>query len=122
MTTRSLFDQILTNTGIPALLRVFGEPVTLHDASEVSGIFNIRGDQPDAAWPELGAALRLSQQGNPTVYLTETSAANLAENDSLSIRGADYIITRLDPDGSGLVLIDLMPAERSGAMTTDRWQ
>lgn len=122
MTTRSQFDQIMGNVGIPALLRIFGEPVIFPNTSEISGIFNIRGDQPNAAWPEIGAALRLSQLGNPTVQLTETAAASLSENDTLSIRGADYIITRIDPDGSGLVLIDLMPAERSGAMTTDRWQ
>lgn len=100
----------------------FGEPVIRPDTTEVSGIFDPRGDLPGAAWPEIGAALRLSQQGNPVVYLAEAAAAGLAENDRLTIRGADYVITRLDPDGSGLVRLELMPAERSGALPTDRWQ
>lgn len=100
----------------------FGEPVTLPDASIVSGIFDPRGTPPGAAWPEIGAALRLSQQLNPTVQLTEAAAAGLGERDSLFIRGTEYCITRLDPDGVGLVRLELMPAARSGALPTDRWQ
>lgn len=107
---------------IPTILGIFGEPVTLPDTTEVLGIFDPRGDLPPAAWPEIGAALRLSQQLNPTVQLTEAVAAGLGENDRLTIRGTDYLITRLDPDGSGLVRLELMPAERSGALPTDRWQ
>lgn len=107
---------------IPTLLGVFGESVTKPDMTEVTGIFDPRGAHPAAAWPEIGGALRLSQQVNPTVQLAEAAAAGLGERDSLIIRGTEYLITRLDPDGSGLVRLELMPAERSGALPTDRWQ
>lgn len=122
MATRSQFDTIMASTGFPALLRVFGEPVILPDTLVVSGIFDPRGDRPEAAWPEIGAALRMSQQGNPVLQLIESDAAVLNERDNLFIRDAEYVITRIDPDGSGMVRIELMPAERSGALMTDRWQ
>lgn len=107
---------------IPKLFKIFGEPVTLPDTTEVLGIFDPRGTLPAAAWPEFGGGVRLSQQVNPTVQLTEAVAAGLGENDQLTIRGTAYLITRLDPDGSGLVRLELASVERSGAMPTDRWQ
>lgn len=122
MATRSQFDTIMASTGFPVLLRVFGEPVTLPDATQVSGIFDPRGDSPDAAWPEIGAALRMSQQGNPVLQLIESAASGLSENDRIGVRDAEYIITRIDLDGAGMARIELMPADRSGAFQSDRWQ
>lgn len=112
----------MNSAGFPALLRVFGEPVTMPDASEVSGIFDVRGDIPGSAWPEIGAALRMSQEGNPVLQLTDSDAASLSEDDRLTIRGNEYIVTRIDADGSGFVRIELMPSDRSGSLHTDRWQ
>lgn len=117
----SLVDD-LVRQALPSLLGVFGDPVTLPDTTVVTGIFDPRGALPAAAWPEFGSGVRLSQQVNPTVQLTEAAAAGLAEHDPLTIRGTAYLITRLDPDGSGLVRLELAPAERSGALPTDRWQ
>lgn len=116
------FESILETVGFPTLMRLFGETVILPDTSEVTGIFNSRGDNPDSAWPEIGAALRLSQEGNPTLKLTELNAAGISENDRITVRSAAYIVTRIDPDGSGLVRLDLMPADRTGALPTERWQ
>lgn len=107
---------------IPTIIGIFGEPVTLPDTTVVTGIFDPRGTLPVSAWPEFGGGVRLSQQVNPTVQLTEADAAGLGEQDRLTIRGTAYLITRLDPDGSGLVRLELAPADRSGALPTDRWQ
>lgn len=89
----------------------FGEAVILSDEVTVWGIFSPRGDLAGSPFgSEVGRAMRISQQPNPVVVLADDDAAALAERDQVTIRGADYLVTRLDPDGLGMTRVWLMPA------------
>lgn len=89
----------------------FGEPVILAGAVEVVGIFHPRGKPPVSPMgSEVGIGMRISQQTNPMVVLADADAAGLADRDPLSIRGVDYLVTRLDPGGRGMTDVQLMPA------------
>lgn len=88
-----------------------GELVILAGAVEVRGIFYPRGKPAGSPMgSEVGLGMRISQQRNPMVDLLDEDAAGLADGDQISIAGADYLITRLDPDGLGMTEVQLMPA------------
>lgn len=113
---------VLLATQIPTLIGIFGEPVTLPDASIVTGIFTPKGEVAQSPWSELGLSMRFSQQSSPLLDLRDADAATLAEQGTLTIRGTAYTILRLDPDGSGLTRLELMPATRAGNDDFDRWR
>jgi hypothetical protein len=104
-----------------APLDAFGEPVTLADASVVTGIFDPIGEPAAAPWSEVGLAVRVSQQPNPSVWLADSVAQALDEQDALTIRGQAYLITRKDADGSGLTRCALMP-DTSTTNDLARWR
>jgi len=91
---------------IATAVRGEGEPVTLPGGSVVTGYFELF-DPRESAGNETGHAMRLSQQHNPTLALTDADAAALAEGDTLTIRGEDWRIARIDPDGNGLTTLSL---------------
>jgi len=100
----------------------FGEVVALSDGSTVHGVFDLFGLSAEGG-TETGRSMRLSQQQNPTLALRDTDAATLAEGDTLTIRGDDWRIARLDPDGYGLTMIALAPAQASTpADQFQRWR
>jgi hypothetical protein len=100
----------------------FGEPVTLAERA-VLGIFDPRGEPADGLLgSEVGLLGRMSAQVNPTVLLLDADAAELAEGDSLTIREAEYTVTRMDPDGAGLTRVALMPSGVTDPNRLDRWR
>lgn len=100
----------------------FGEAATLPDASTVHGKFDLFDPRADGD-AETGRSMRLSQQQNPTLALRDADAATLAEGDTLTVRGEDWRITRIDPDGYGLTTLSLAPAQESSpADQFQRWR
>jgi len=95
------------------VVRVHGETVTLAGGSTVQGVFDLFGPRADGD-SETGRSMRISQQHNPTLALRDADASTLAEGDTLTIRGDDWRIARLDPDGYGLTMISLYPAQDQG--------
>jgi hypothetical protein len=88
----------------------FGEPVTLPTGTIVSGIFDLPGPEAAGMGSDIGRALRLGDQPNPSLTLAKTDAAALAEGEVLTVRGLTYNITRKhQADGGDLVMLDLMP-------------
>lgn len=105
-----------------SVLATFGESVTLPSGAEVLGVFDPQG-RPAAPWgSEVGLVSAIAQQANPRVSLAEADAAALALTEILQIRGADYAITRLDPDGAGLVSVSLMPAGAADGTVSGVWR
>lgn len=100
----------------------FGEPVTLPGEVVVMGVFEPQG-RPVAPWgSEVGLAGRMSQQANPTVTLAEADAAGLADGDQVQIRAAAYLVVRRDPDGAGMVRVELMPAAAADGTVSGVWR
>lgn len=101
----------------------FGEPVYLGDAlTPCYGLFDPIGQPPAGFGSEVGLVGRLSAQPNPTLALSDRDAAGASVGLTLSVRGSDYVVTRLDPDGSGLTRLALMPAAASGAEAGSPWR
>jgi len=104
------------------VVRVHGETVTLADGEKVQGVFDLFGLSADGD-TETGRSMRLSQQHNPTLALRDADAATLAEGDTLTIRGDEWRIARLDPDGYGLTMLSLAPAQSNTAADQfKRWR
>lgn len=95
----------------------FGEPVTLPGGAVVNGIFDPVGTPAGGAGfgSETGLRGRLSAQANPTLDLADADAAGLSDGAAVQVRGASYLITRLDPDGAGITRLLLMPAAAASA-------
>jgi len=104
------------------VVRVHGETVALAGGSTVQGVFDLFSPRADGD-TETGRSMRLSQQHNPTLALRDADAAGLAEGDTLTVRGEDWRITRMDPDGYGLTMIALAPAHQVGVYDQfQRWR
>jgi len=101
------------------VVRAHGETVTLAGGSTVQGVFNLFDPRADGD-TETGRNMRLSQQHNPTLALTDTDAAAMAEGDTLTIRGEEWRIARIDPDGNGMTTLSLAPPSTAGEM--QRWR
>jgi len=52
----------------------------------------------------------LQHQAEPSVLLSESDAATVHEGDEITMRGTDYSVVELLPDGSGMTLLRLVPA------------
>lgn len=88
----------------------FGEPVTLAGGSIISGIFDLPGPEAGGFGTDVGRLMRLGDQPNPSLTVSATDAAAIAEGDTLTVRGLTYTVTRIhQADGIDLVQIDLMP-------------
>ncbi|MCK7579303.1 MAG: major capsid protein [Chromatiales bacterium] len=121
LTPMSRVDDIIQAVALPAILREFGDPVTLPNGSVVNGVFERYGSPTSAPWSEVGVGLPLSAQPNPSVELRDADAAPLAINDRLEIGGAGYLVTATpQPNGSGLTRVELMPERTTDAQA--RWQ
>lgn len=106
---------------LAALMRTHGENATRTGGELLEGIFDPVGDRPSPFQSEVGLSVRLSQQPAPTLIVSSTDAAEVYEHDTLTLRGTEYLVTRLDDDGLGVTTLRLMPAETSHA-DTERWQ
>lgn len=89
----------------------FGESVTLAGGSIIYGIFDLPGPEAGGWGTDVGRLMRLGDQPNPSLTVSSTDAAAIAEGDTLTVRGLTYTVTRIhQADNIGLVLIDLMPS------------
>jgi hypothetical protein len=89
----------------------FGEPVTLPNGLLRHGVFELFDPRIDADPSEVGRPMRPSQQPNPVLYLRDADAASIYEGLVLTLRGALWRVTRLDPDGHGMTTVALAPAQ-----------
>lgn len=105
-------------------LRHFGEDVLLPGGASAVGL---------VIWPglsagplvasEVGLAMRIGDQDNPSVSLWQADALSLNEGDAVTVRGQDYLIARKHrADGSGMVSLDLMPADASAPAAGSRYR
>ncbi|MCU0843204.1 MAG: hypothetical protein MUC79_16035 [Thiobacillaceae bacterium] len=87
----------------------FGEPVELATGT-VSGILDLEGMpfESRSQGSEVGARLGLDHQAQPILWLRTEDAAGLLEGASVGLRGIDYLVVRLDPDGAGMTRVELM--------------
>jgi hypothetical protein len=100
----------------------FGQTVTKPSGGTVNGVF--RRFSPRPSEDATGIVMRLDQQPNPTLRLTDADAADLATGDRLTVDGDDWTITRSpEPDGHGMTTIYLMPAAAETAVDQyRRWR
>jgi hypothetical protein len=100
----------------------FGQVVTKANGDTCTGVWlRFSPRAPDAGQ---GLTMRLDQQPNPTLRLTDADAADLATGDRLTVDGEDWTITRSpEPDGHGMTTIYLMPAAaETSADQFRRWR
>lgn len=105
-----------------AMLRHFGEPVTLPGGVVVIGIVDL---------PRRGVALGASRAATapppdlpldqPRMALLSEEAAGLMEKDVIVARGVAYAVVRPLPDGAGMTLVELTPAQEAPA-SPDEWR
>jgi len=118
----SRVDDIIQSVALPAILREFGDPVTLPDGAVVTGVFERYGQGISPPWSEAGLAVPLSAQLSPSVELRDADAARLAINSRLVIDGTGYLVTAPPkPDGTGLTRVELMP-DTAESNPLARWQ
>lgn len=102
---------------------LLGESITLPDGSTARGIFDPKPADPGGPFgSDVGRAMRLSQQSSPELRLLDDDAAALSELDTVIVRGVDYQVASIYPDGHGLTVIGLMPATASGGDELNRWR
>ena len=86
----------------------FGEAVTLPGGGVVYGVFDSMGDQAPDYGPTQGLAGRPSAQPNPYVMLDEADAVGLKIGSApVVVGGLSYRVTQIDPDGAGMVRVEL---------------
>lgn len=101
----------------------FGEPVTLPSGLTALGVFDLFDPYQVNAGVGVGLPMRLDQQPNPRLMLGDVVAAELAEGDTLTVRGVAWKITRIDADGTGLSAVLLMPSQPTeSADAFKRWR
>ena len=107
------------------IVAAHGETVALPDGAVLSGVFDLFAPRPEPLGSEQGRLLRASQQPNPTLDVTaaDVAAHDLREGALLAVRGADYRIARMDPDGFGMFRLFLATYQppRAGA-EMEGWQ
>jgi hypothetical protein len=101
---------------------VHGQSVTTAGGATFSGVFERFRPRPSE--DATGIVMRLDQQPNPTLRLTDADAADLATGDLLTVDGEDWTITRSpETDGYGMTTIYLMPAAAETAVDQyRRWR
>lgn len=104
---------------IATAVRGEGEPVTLPGGSVVTGYFELFDPRADGD-TETSRSMRISQQHNPTLTLQDADAATLVEGDTLTVRGEEWRVARVNPDGYGLTTLSLAPP--STASEIQRWR
>lgn len=103
-----------------AMLRHFGEPVTLPSGGVVAGIF----DEPrqSVSYERERRSSLEAALDQPRVALLSSDADGLKERDQLTIRARRYAIARPPlPDGAGMTALTLAPAQEAVA-TPEGWQ
>ena len=106
------------------LLRVHGESVRVNGA-DITAIV----DQPSALIKaralDGGTVIgqEVEQQELPTLWADEAAVASVTEGDAAIVRGTEYRVARLDPDGTGLTLLTLYrPSVSSSNTAGRRWR
>jgi len=91
-----------------ACLRAFGEEVVVAGRA-VRAIVSapVEAHELDRSG-RVQASLRLDLE-RPALRLLDADAAGLAQGDPATLRGRDYAIARLRPDGAGMTEATLMP-------------
>ena len=89
-------------------LGAFGEPIVLPGGVAATAIFEPLG-QPALQIGELtGMDARLLQDPQPVLRISAGDGAALVEGDWITVRGVNYLVSRIDDsDGSGLLRVEL---------------
>jgi hypothetical protein len=94
----------------------FGEPVGT-PAGPLTGVVGLPATQPmlRVTGSRRGAVDLLQHQTEPTCTLRTSDAEALSEGDTITMRGTDYSIIELLPDGGSMTLLRLVPAAATPA-------
>lgn len=89
-------------------LAIFGVTIILPGGVPVLGEFRARGG-PQLMMGELtGMDARLEQEPQPVLYLAASDGAALVEGDPITAPGgAEYVVSRSDPDGQYWLRVEL---------------
>lgn len=102
-----------------AVVRTLGEPIECAAGRVVLGVVDLPSVPQELRPP--GTRLALSHQETPVVWLATDAAAGLTRGDAIQVRGTEYLIADLIPDGAGLTHVDLYrPGAESG--TRPEWR
>lgn len=86
----------------------FGEPVIL-PAGTVQAVVDLAVHGVDLRARGTSAArLALMHQAPPVLWLQTADAAGLKEQDPVTVRGTNYLVVTLRPDGAGMTACELM--------------
>ena len=103
----------------------FGEPVTL-PAGVVMGVFDLpgMGGSVRERGSSTGERVAIGQQAQPQLLLRDADVGTLKQQDRVSVRGTDYLVVALTPDGTGMTTVELMlPGAEQGPMPEwRRWR
>lgn len=96
----------------PLDLASYAEPLRARYVygTDLLAVIDIPASEPESRprGSDTGARLPLGYQGAYAAHLRETDAAGIAEGDTLRVRGLDYLVVTLDPDGGGMTRLPLM--------------
>jgi hypothetical protein len=56
----------------------------------------------------VSGGVRVAAQSTPALLLAEAAVGTLAVRDAVQVRGAQYLVAALTPDGAGLVRVALL--------------
>lgn len=103
----------------------FGEPVTL-PSGEVQAIVYLPVGESESQdqGSRAGARVLLDHQVYPQIHLRTEDAGGLQEQDPVTVRGTQYLVVSLHPDGEGMTAVALMlPGQELGSYPEyNRWR
>jgi hypothetical protein len=105
-----------------------GEPVTLPGPRVVSAVVMLPGADVGlgASDADRGASggVRVAAQSLPALLLPAAAVGTLAVRDEVMVRGDQYLVVSLTPDGAGMVRVDLLApgVERDPWPEQRRWR
>jgi hypothetical protein len=98
---------------------IHGEPVILPTGSTVMCVAELPGVDPllRERGSQVSAQLQIGHQVQAAIWLPTVDAAALSKNDAVMLRGTQYLIVSLTPDGAAQTRVDLMlPGSEPGPL------
>jgi hypothetical protein len=94
----------------------FGEPIVT-PVGQLIGVVGLPATQPmlRVSGSRSGSIDLLQHQSEPTCTLRTSDAGALSEGDTITMRGTDYSVIELLPDGGSMTLLRLVPAAATPA-------
>lgn len=98
---------------------IHGEPAILPTGSTVMCVAELPGVDPmlRERGSDVSARIQIDNQVQAVMWLQTVDAAALSKNDAVTLRGTQYLIVSLTPDGASQTRVDLMlPGSEPGPL------